>query len=149
MNDKIDIQLKKLTKIYFVFLVLIGFYVFIISLNESSGCDIFFSLTFLILIFIRFNSLYLSSAIRLIIENDTIELKLPFRKSKIIHIRNIYEIKTTNSWTRYKKYYCIKYIGGSFNTYFMSTENVKQISTFVMELQRRVEEVKKEGSKYN
>ncbi len=75
-------------------------------------------------------------------ENDKVEFKLPFRKTIVAPLVDILEIKKTNAWVRHEKYYQINYIGGKFNTYFMSTENMKQISKFISELEKRVEKAK-------
>ncbi len=144
MNERIELKLGLLTIYFFIVLSMIVIYFFCGFFGWDKKGDVFLNLFIIIAIMVHGKFLYLSSVTRLIMEKDIIEFKLPFRKSKIVTLINISEIKKTGAWTRNEKYYLVKYNGGSFNTYFMSTENMKQVSKFISELQQRVDKAKKE-----
>ncbi len=145
MNGKIEINVPIFTWIYVV-LQQLAMFLFFVYGAKMFGKQIIFLIVFYILCLIIDKNCYFFGASKLIMEDNIVKLKLPFRKSVIIPLVNINNIEKTGSKHRSGEYYRIKYEGGIFNTYYLSYKNRSSVVGFIEELQRRVDEAKREVS---
>ncbi len=139
MNYRIEKIVPKRTwsnyigsKVYFIVISIICF----IFINKVG---IIFGLIAIILELFFNKILYSKTAIRIIIENNTIKVNLLFKKNLVVPLSKISNIEKTGKWARGMRYFVITYDGGEFNTFLMSTGLKEELYEFIDELQRMVD----------
>ncbi len=114
--------------------------IFIIKVFGLLGLGLVLLYIILSLLFIKY--LYRPSAIKLVSENETLEVVLPFQMPIFIPLESISKIEKTGKLSRSIDYFVIEYDDKKFNTFLMSTELREGLYVFMEELQRRVDNAK-------
>ncbi len=143
MNGRVEIMVPIYTWVLVILHEVVNICLFIFGI-KLIGKSAFFVLAIYIILMIFDKNMYIYSASKLNLENNILELKLPFRNYKTIQLIDINSIEKNGNSHRGGEYFCIKYVGGEFNTHYLSYRNRSCVAMFIGELQLRIDVAKKE-----